>query len=51
MRDPEGRTFVWFASKKIADEGETVNLKASIIKHDEYNGRKQTIISRCTKIE
>lgn len=45
--DSEGHEFIWFGSKEIdAIEGEWVNVKATIKKHDEYNGTKQTHLTR-----
>jgi len=51
---PKGQLFVWFASRpqKVSDtvffsEGNVVNLKGSVKGHNEYNGRKETILTRC----
>jgi hypothetical protein len=46
FEDEQGNSIVWFASKRIAEVGKTVNLKATVKKHDEYKGRNQTIITR-----
>jgi hypothetical protein len=48
--DKEGRLFVWFGSKELGPTGQTYNVKATIKKHDVYNGRKQTIIARCNEV-
>jgi hypothetical protein len=37
----------WFASKGVLQEGDTVLLTGTVKKHDEYNGQKQTIMTRC----
>jgi hypothetical protein len=49
FEDEDGRTFIWFASKKIGDVGEVMDLKTTIKKHDEYKGVKQTVITRAAK--
>ena len=48
MTDPEGNDLVWFASgsTKWLEEGETYLVKATPKKHDEFRGRKQTVVSR-----
>ena len=46
---PGGEELVWFAStggKFDPKIGETYNVRATIFKHEEYNGRRQTIIQR-----
>lgn len=49
FEDEAGNSLVWFGSKELdVKEGSIVNLKATIKSHDEYKGRKQTIITRCT---
>lgn len=48
--DKEGRLFVWFASKRLGEVGQTFNLKATIKNHDVFKGRKQTIITRCNEV-
>lgn len=41
-------TFVWFSSNdKNISIGEIFNLSGTVKKHDEYNGEKQTIVTRC----
>lgn len=42
--DTEGHTFVWSASTSNIDEGDKIT--ATIKSHDEYRGKKQTVITR-----
>lgn len=52
MLDTEGRSFTWFASSRSGMEQEhTYRIKGTIKKHDEYNGWKQTILTRVTALE
>lgn len=46
MTDAAGNALVWFASNPGLDEGKTYTLKATVKEHGEFNGAKQTIISR-----
>lgn len=47
MEDPKGNVFVWFNnSQKRFEEGEKAKIVGTIKKHDEYNGRKQTHLTR-----
>ncbi len=49
MVDSEGNDLTWFASGgRVIEEGETVKVAASVKAHDEWQGRKQTILSRVT---
>ena len=54
MRDAEGRLFVWWCSRPAAVEevgvGSTVRLLASIKEHKDWNGVRQTVLTRC-KVE
>jgi hypothetical protein len=48
LRTPEGNVILWWASK--AQElaiGDHVVLTGTVKKHDEYEGVKQTTLSRC----
>lgn len=50
MVDAAGNRFKWFGSgagAEIGKEGETVTIKATVKKHDEYKGIKETVLSRC----
>ena len=46
MVTPDGNLFTTFASKKLADEGQKVHIKATVKNHEEYKGMKQTIVTR-----
>lgn len=50
LTDAGGNDLVWFASGSTSwlKEGETVAVKATIKGHGEFNGRKQTVVSRVT---
>lgn len=50
FEDEQGNSVVWFASKRIAEVGKVVNLKATVKAHDEYKGRNQTVITRAALI-
>lgn len=51
--DTNGNQLVWFGSKRLRDEdgeiienGTQVQVKATVKKHEEYNGIKQTTVNR-----
>lgn len=46
MVDGAGNVFTWFASGTNLDEGKWYEMKATIKGHDEYQGVKQTVITR-----
>jgi hypothetical protein len=46
--DEEGNAYAWFSTKDVGEVNEVVNLKGTIKNHQEYMGRKQTILTRCT---
>lgn len=50
---PDGSLAVWFASggRAIAQEGEKVLVKATVKRHVEYKGAKQTILSRVDRVD
>jgi hypothetical protein len=50
MEDKDGNSVVWFASKAVGDVGATLNLKATVKAHDDFKGRKQTVITRGASI-
>lgn len=50
FEDAAGNAFVWFSSKDIGNVGEKFKFKGTIKNHQDYQGRKQTIITRCTNI-
>lgn len=45
--DSDGNIFVWFTGSADLEEGETYRGKGTVKEHKEYNGQKQTIITRC----
>lgn len=46
--DTQGNILVWFASGRIDLEmNKLISLTGTVKKHDEYRGKKQTILSRC----
>lgn len=45
--DENDNVFVWSTGKKQGIEGEEYELKGTIKEHKEYNGVKQTVITRC----
>jgi hypothetical protein len=50
--DDAGRAVVWFSSAgKVANEGETVTVKATVKKMEEYKGLKQTVLTRAKLLE
>lgn len=53
LRDEAGNTIKWFASEstKWLEEGNTATIKATVKAHEEYEGEKQTIVSRAKIIE
>jgi hypothetical protein len=57
MRDPTGNAIVWWASKGIrdgnydVDSGDVVTLKGTVKKLEEYNGVRQTVLTRCKVLE
>ena len=47
FRSQEGNVLKWMASKSLlVDEGDTIDLKATVKAHDEYNGTAQTVVNR-----
>jgi len=50
MQDQDGRAFSWFStSKKIRlEEGKTYKCKATIKAHKEWQGNKETMVTRLT---
>lgn len=53
FEDEPGNLIKWFASKELddLDRGDVVNIKATPKKHDEYQGVKQTQITRAIIME
>jgi hypothetical protein len=51
LRDAEGHAFKWFATNAPAaleTVGQQVVLDGTVKKHEEYNGRKSTVLTRCS---
>lgn len=51
MIDQDNHMLVWFASNITLDAGQNVTLKGTVKEHREYNGQKQTVLTRCKIIE
>jgi hypothetical protein len=49
--DADGNEFTWFSSSKVLELGEKYRMNAGIKKHEEYKEVKQTVLTRCMKIE
>jgi hypothetical protein len=49
--DAEGNIFTWFSSSKVLELGNKYRMNAGIKKHEEYKEEKQTVLTRCMKIE
>jgi len=47
MVTDEGNVVTWFASKERLDVGATYKGKATVKKHGEYKGTKETTVTRC----
>lgn len=51
MSDNDGNVFVWFSSAGAYETGKEIILQGTIKKHDERNGVKQNVLTRCSEIE
>ena len=48
FKDAQGNTFKWTTANCInADAGDKINLTGTVKKHTEYQGEKQTELTRC----
>jgi ribonuclease P protein component len=50
LRGDDGRTYKWFSSSAALGHevtGELVAIKGTVKKHDEYEGHKATVLTRC----
>jgi len=48
FEDKSGNHLVWWASRGLdLEEGDTLTLRGTIKKHDDYKGTPQTIVQRC----
>ena len=49
MRTEDGKVAKWFASgSKDIETGDALVIDATVKGHDEYEGLKQTVLTRCT---
>lgn len=44
--DSSGNDLTWFASRNALEGLTNIKIKATVKKHDQYNGRKQTVLTR-----
>ena len=53
FEDEPGNLIKWFASTELdeLEEGDIVNIKATVKKHDEYNGVPETVVNRAVILE
>jgi hypothetical protein len=52
FQNEAGNVFVWFSSKDMKLQlGSTVDLKGMVKDHKDYQGLKQTVLTRCTIVE
>jgi hypothetical protein len=50
LTDDEGNAMTWFTNEEKLTTGSIVSIKATIKKHDEFRGVKQTLLTRVTEI-
>ena len=46
LKDIEGNDYSWFASNSIFESSKTYIIKATVKAHNEYNGVKETQLTR-----
>jgi hypothetical protein len=51
MSDENGNVFVWFSSAGAYETGKEIILQGTIKKHNERDGVKQNMLTRCTEVE
>ena len=52
FKDADGNEIVWFTSTRLAKEvGDTFKVKATIKTHNEYKGKKNTVVTRVKVVE
>jgi hypothetical protein len=51
FKDQDGNIATWFSSNKEFEVGEVVTLNATVKEHKEYEGTKQTVLTRCNMIK
>jgi hypothetical protein len=47
LKDEQGNCYTWFSSNDVLEEGNEYKLKGTVKDHSEYQGIKQTILTRC----
>ncbi|HEY8425534.1 MAG TPA: hypothetical protein VIK73_05920, partial [Limnochordales bacterium] len=47
MRDDDGNELVWFASRTELQVGRRYRIRGTVKRHEEYRGRKRTVLTRC----
>jgi len=47
MRDSDGNMFTWFSSNDVLEVDKWYSITGTVKKHEEYEGAKQTILTRC----
>lgn len=50
LTDDEGNAMTWFTNEEKLTAGSIVSIKATVKKHDEFRGVKQTLLTRVTEI-
>lgn len=45
--DNNGNVFVWYASSAVENEDRVATITGTVKEHSEYNGVKQTVLTRC----
>lgn len=45
--DESGNVFIWYASKAVEDEDRVATITGTVKDHSEFNGTKQTVLTRC----
>lgn len=51
MSDEVGNVFIWFSSAGACETGKEIVLQGTIKKHDERDGVKQNVLTRCSEVE
>jgi len=46
----EGHRFKWLTGTRSFEEGETITLKGTIKKYDEWNDKVFTVLTRCKEV-
>lgn len=47
MEDADGNVFVWKTQAERMAEGETYNVRGTVKEHGDYQGTRQTVLTRC----